>query len=193
MWFSSLDSELFFFINTSLSNSVLDLMMPWFRQPYFWLPLYIFYIAFVLLNFGRRGYWLLLFTILTVSTSDYTSSRIVKPFFQRIRPCNEQVMPVIERVPCGAGFSFTSSHAANHYSLAVFFILTLGRSVRRAAPWLLSWATLVGLAQIYVGVHYPGDIFGGALLGTLLGVFWAWLFRRFYSHTLITPIPASHG
>jgi undecaprenyl-diphosphatase len=178
------DSALFEAINTGMSHPFLDVCMPFIRQPYFWLPLYVFFIAFVLRNFGRRGYWLLLFTLLTVSTSDSISSRPVKQYFQRLRPCNTEQLHVIERVRCGSGFSFTSSHAANHFAIAAFLTLTLGRLFRRLPLWLFLWAATVGFAQVYVGVHFPGDILGGALLGLLIGVFWASLFRHFYGHTI---------
>jgi len=184
MWVSTLDSSLFEMINSGWSNPVLDTLMPLIRQPFFWVPLYVFYIGFVLLNFGKKGYWLLLFTLLTVSTSDSISSRPVKQYFQRLRPCNDAAVKVIERVPCGSGYSFTSSHASNHFAIATFLVLVLGGVWKRLKYFLFPWAASVGFAQIYVGVHFPGDVLGGCILGMLLGYLWARLFLHYYRHTL---------
>lgn len=184
MILSQWDTGLFEAINTGMSHPLLDMVMPFLRQPYFWLPLYVFFIAFVFFNFGRKGYWLLLFTMLTVSTSDSVSSRPVKQYFQRLRPCNSDNVHVIERVRCGSGYSFTSSHASNHFAIATFLMLTLGRIFRRLSPWLYLWAASVSFAQVYVGVHYPGDVLGGAVLGIATGLFWATLYRRYYGQKI---------
>ena len=178
------DTALFEFINHDLSNPAFNLIMPWLRESMFWIPVYVFLLSFLIINFGRKAYWLVIFTILTVSSSDLISSRVVKYSVRRLRPCNTENVQVIERVPCGSGFSFTSSHAANHFGLACFLSMTLGGLVPSSRPWLWVWAGMVSFAQIYVGVHYPLDIVGGALLGIVLALVWVSLYRRFYGHIL---------
>jgi len=71
---------------------------------------------------------------------------------------------------CGAGKSFTSSHATNTFAFAVMCCLLFRRKHGWVAPIALFWASLVSYAQIYVGVHYPLDILGGALLGSLISL-----------------------
>lgn len=178
------DIKLFEWINSGLSNGVFDMLLPWVREPLFWMPLYIFIIAFVFFNYGIKAYWFVVFFILTVSTSDMISAKLIKKNVQRVRPCNTEYVHVVERVKCGSGFSFTSNHASNHFAMATFLILTLGRYFKKIKVWCWSWAGIVGLAQIYVGVHFPLDIIGGAILGILVGKIWYMLFEKFYPHVL---------
>jgi membrane-associated phospholipid phosphatase len=174
-----LDKTLFHFINSELSSPILDFLLIWIRHPLFWAPLYIFLIAFMLFNFGgRRGYRFILFILLVFGTGDVVSSRIVKPSVGRLRPCNQEELNVVERVPCGVGYSFTSSHATNHFGIATFVALTLGTLITRIRPWLWLWAALISFAQIYVGVHFPLDILGGTILGIMIGWGWAIVYER---------------
>lgn len=178
------DTALFELINSDLSNPAFNLIMPWLRESMFWVPVYVFLISFLLINFGRKAYWLIVFAFLTVSTTDIVSSRLIKYSVKRLRPCNTEYLHVIERVPCGSGYSFTSSHAANHFGLACFLSITLGSLIPWSRPWLWCWALAVSFAQVYVGVHYPLDVLAGGLLGIVLAFIWAGLYHRFYGHIL---------
>lgn len=174
------DAALFQFVNTSLGNPVFDALLPWCREKWFWAPAYLFVGAFALLNFGQRG-WLLLFgLVLAIGLADFTSSTLVKKNVQRLRPCNDPEMfdAIRLRVPCGSGYSFTSSHAANHFAAAVFLIGIFGGLVRWLRPAVLGWASLVAFSQVYVGVHYPADVLGGAALGAAIGWWTAATWRR---------------
>ncbi|MEZ4910845.1 MAG: phosphatase PAP2 family protein [Saprospiraceae bacterium] len=181
------DIILFEAINHGWSNALFDWLLPWWRTPIFWLPLYVFLIAFLFFNYGRKGYWILLFTLLTVMTSDMTSSHLIKKNVQRLRPCNDAYMEVIERVRCGSGYSFTSSHATNHFALATFWVMTLGIEIPKIRKWLWMWATTIALAQVYVGVHYPLDILMGGILGCCIGGIYAFLFIKYYPDIFTHP------
>ena len=168
-WWQNLDTTLFHLINYSWSNPVFDVLLPIWRERWTWAPLYLFLVVFILRYFDTRsGLAILLGLILAVGISDFTSSTLVKKNVQRLRPCNDPELRtiVIQRIPCGSGYSFTSSHAANHFAVAVYLSLFLGRLAPWVRPALIMWAFLVSYAQVYVGVHYPGDIVGGALLGS---------------------------
>jgi len=189
------DYQLFEWINSGWSSNLLDLVMPWLREPLFWLPLYVFIIGFVVFNFGKKSYWFLIFTVLTIGTSDMVSSRIIKNTIERPRPCHYQssthTLKVIKRVRCGSGYSFTSSHATNHFAIATFLIGVLGIFLTWLRPWMWLWAAMISLAQVYVGVHFPLDILVGGIIGTLIGWLYALLFLKFYSSTFginTTPI-----
>lgn len=178
--FQQADAILFQCINGSLSNPVFDALLPWCREKWFWMPLYLFVAAFSVHNFGRKGWVVILGLALSAGLADFTSSTLIKKNVQRIRPCNNQEMAdmIVLRVPCGGGYSFTSSHAANHFAAAVFLVYVFGGLARWIRPVALSWAGLIAFSQVYVGVHYPGDVFFGALLGVAIGWWTASTLRR---------------
>jgi undecaprenyl-diphosphatase len=178
------DIALFKFINTTMSNPLFDSILPWMREPMFWVPLYVFIGGFVFFNAGLKAWWFVVFLTLTASTSDIISSRIIKQTIKRLRPCRTEYVEVIERVHCGSGYSFTSSHAANHFAVACFIVLTLGQEFRKIKKWCWIWASLISFSQIYVGVHFPLDIIGGTMLGLLVGQCWAIVFNKYYGHVL---------
>ncbi|MCC6283519.1 MAG: phosphatase PAP2 family protein [Saprospiraceae bacterium] len=168
----SWDATLFHFINTGLSNPVFDALLPFCREKWFWAPVYLFLALFFLTNFGTKGWIFIAAMAVAVGMADFTSSSIIKKNVRRIRPCNNPEMVVQTRVPCGSGYSFTSSHAANHFAVAVFIIGLLGDQRRWISPLALLWAGLIAFSQVYVGVHYPLDVICGALLGAAIG-WWA--------------------
>ena len=112
------------------------------------------------------------FAGITILLTDQIASSIIKPAVHRLRPCNDPaVLPDMHLlVDCGPGFSFISSHASNHFGIAVFLILILRKRFSWITPPALLWATLICFAQVYVGLHYPLDVIGGALLGVVIGM-----------------------
>jgi len=166
-----LDQQLFFFINQQLRNPVFDFIMPYARDKNFWIPLYAVLVAYFIFLFRKLSWIPLVLAALTVVTTDQVSSSIIKPVVHRLRPCNDAVLSsqVHLLVGCGSGFSFISSHAANHFGIACFIIVLLHHRFRWITPVALCWAALVAFAQVYVGLHYPADLTGGALLGMLTG------------------------
>ena len=175
-----LDYFLFSIINQSIANSLLDICMPWFREPLFWVPLYVYFIVYICMHFNGY-YWYILVFLITVGTSDMVSSHLIKKNIKRVRPCNNEQVYTLTKVRCGSGYSFTSSHAANHFSMATFFVLTFGVfKPSKNRYWAFGWAGLIAVAQVYVGVHFPLDIFFGALLGMVIGYLFFILFSTFY-------------
>lgn len=174
------DEQLFQLINGSWHTSFLDAIMPYWRSKYLWMPLYIFIASFFLINFRKRGAFLILAIGLTVGTADYVSSTIIKKNVQRLRPCNTEILKdkVHLLVRCGSGYSFPSSHAANHFAMAVVLFFTLGRILKRTRIPLLLWAASIAFGQVYVGVHYPLDVFMGSILGTMLGLLGAFVIKK---------------
>lgn len=155
--------------------------MPILRDKYTWIPLYILISIILVIKYKYRGLVIIIATVLTVAATDQISSSLIKPLVHRLRPCKlpDLVQNMHLLVNCGSGFSFVSSHAANHFGIAVF----LGLSLNSKFNWILSigliWAAFISFAQIYVGVHFPVDILGGALLGISIGIIFATLVKRF--------------
>lgn len=166
------DTSLMHWINSGWSSPVLDWLMPILRNKYTWIPLYIFCLGWVFFNLQLRQVgWTLLFIALSIFASDTISSKLIKNQVQRPRPCQVEGMnpPVIERIPCGSGYSFTSSHATNHFCIATFLITVFGSIMKRWKYLWWLWALSISLAQVYVGVHYPTDILAGGIVGMILG------------------------
>lgn len=176
-----IDEWLFQLINQDLHNAVLDYIMPYWRNKYFWIPFYVALAVFLVAKFKARGAYLIVGLLVAVSIADSVSSHVVKQQVQRVRPCNQEELKdeVQLLIRCGTGYSFTSSHATNHFAIAVFLILTLGRIYRKIKWPLLFWAATIALGQVYVGVHFPLDIIAGGLLGSLIGWGVAKIYHRF--------------
>lgn len=163
--------QLFEFINSGLSNPVFDFILTPARNKYIWIPFYIFILAFVGFNYKENKLYFYLFAAMMITCSDQLSSNLIKNTVKRVRPCNEIQLEqvVIERVHCSSGYSFTSSHATNHFAVASFLFITLSRYLFIFSWPILLWAGLIAFAQIYVGVHYPIDILCGTILGIIVG------------------------
>ena len=167
------DTALFLKINQGLSNNFFDWLMPLLRNRFFWIPLYIFIVGFCIIKYKKTGLYIISGLLLTFALGDVISSRVIKPNVNRLRPCNDSSLAgqINTRVHCGTGKSFPSSHATNHFGLAVFLIGVFYRKWKAILPIGILWAASICFAQVYVGVHYPLDVFGGMILGTMVGLF----------------------
>jgi membrane-associated phospholipid phosphatase len=167
-----LDYSIFHLINHDWANPFLDAVCPWLRERLFWVPLYLILALYFFKTYGQKAVWLLVFAVLTIILCDQLSSSLIKPYFHRLRPCNNPALAASVRLvikDCGVGYSFVSSHAANHFGLAAFISVIAGRKAL-TVPLLFIWAALVSFSQVYVGVHFPLDVIAGALLGILIGL-----------------------
>ena len=170
---TNIDHFLFAFLNQSLSNPIFDSILPTLRNKWTWTPLYLFIVVFFIYKYKLKSLYVILCAIISVILADYLSAGVIKPWIQRPRPCNT---PVVKEslnllLDCRNSFSFVSSHACNHFSMAIFFSSMLkNRSNSRPITSLfLAWAGIISFAQIYVGVHFPTDILVGAVLGSMIG------------------------
>ena len=167
-----LDYKLFHFINSDLANSVLDYLAPIFRERLTWIPFYLVLITVIIYRFKLKSLIIILFAVLSVGLSDYISSSIIKPQVMRLRPCRDPKLEGKVRVliNCGSGYSFPSSHSANHFALAGFLSLSVFSMRRKYKIALYIWAGLIAFSQVYVGVHFPVDVTAGALFGLLIAL-----------------------
>ncbi len=181
-WLQQLDESLFVTINSQWTNPVFDIVMPFLRKSDHWVPLYLFLLVFILMNFRTKAVWWIIFFIITVGMTDYIGTNAFKYGFERIRPCNSANMLEHLRllVPCPSGFGFTSNHAANHFGMATFLFLSF-RHLFKNRVWLAYlWAGSIAYAQVYVGVHYPMDVIAGAAWGILAGSITGKVFNKWF-------------
>jgi undecaprenyl-diphosphatase len=116
---------------------------------------------------------ILLFVALLITVSDQVSVKAFKYVFERPRPCHEADLQSMIYLPtgnCGGAFGFISSHAANAFALAGFLFLLLRRQFSWIGIVMFSYAGIVSYSRIYLGVHYPGDVIAGGLVGIVISV-----------------------
>ncbi len=163
------DQAIFKFINDEFTNAFFNWLLPILRDKHIWVPLYVFILAFLWINYKMEGLVITLFIGLTILISDQMSSSLIKHLVERERPCNDAAIQVNLLVHCGPGYSFTSSHATNHFAFSAFLASLFGRRFIWVSVVAYLWAFVISYSQIYVGVHYPFDIVGGAILGIIIG------------------------
>ena len=173
-----LDRELFLYLN-SFHTPWLDPLMVFVTDKYVWTPLYILLLYLVFKDLGRDSWIALVGITLTIVLADQVTSTLMKPYFARLRPSHEPLLQGLIHIVDGykgAKYGFASSHAANTFGAATFFFLLF----RKKYKWITSiflWAAVVTYSRIYLGVHYPGDILVGGLVGALAGFASFALFR----------------
>ena len=174
------DYRLFSKMNGQWHTPFFDTFLPFIREPFVWVPFYAFLVFFTTINFKLKGWFWVLFFILNVMLSDFVSSTLIKDNFVRLRPCSDPFLAGHMRFLvsyCPVSSSFTSSHAANHFAAAMFIFTTFKKTISPKWAFLFLWAFAISYAQVYVGVHFPFDIFCGAIVGVILGYIPAKIFN----------------
>ncbi|MGB9770414.1 MAG: phosphatase PAP2 family protein [Candidatus Kapaibacteriota bacterium] len=170
----NIDITIFYFINKTIANPVLDKIFVLLTIQENWYIAYAILIYFMLTKYNWRGRIFLIVLVLTIITSDQLSSHLIKELVGRIRPCHS-LSDIRLLVPCGGGKSFPSSHAVNNFAFAI----VLGTFFKQYRTHFLTIATLIAISRVYVGVHYPSDVIAGALLGLLIGLIFAYFYNNF--------------
>ena len=184
------DQVAWYYVNYLWRNPVFDLVLPFMRNQWFWVPLYFFLLLYMPFEYRKKG-WLWCLGFLTAFIiSDQLSAGLLKPYFHRLRPCNNPALSSVIHlmVPCGGLYGFPSSHAANHFSIGIFAAVTLGGRYGWVWPAAIVWAAVVSYSQVYVGVHYPLDVTVGGLIGVTSGLLTGKLFNRFFVLHRFEPI-----
>ncbi len=166
-----LDEQVFLWLN-GIHTPWLDPIMAILTKTMVWLPLY-FVLIFLLVKDYKKGSWLILLgLIISILLTDQITSSLMKPFFERLRPSHEPSLAnAIHLVndERGGMYGFASSHAANTFGVAIFVWLALHKSYKLIFL-IFVWATIMSYSRIYLGLHYPGDILTGALIGITVGL-----------------------
>jgi undecaprenyl-diphosphatase len=169
---SQIDARLFLWINGAGKNGFFDALMPLVTQfRLFLVPLAAAWI-WLFWNADRRTRVLLVLVLAAVGLSDLTVSHLLKSLVGRVRPCH--VLPANLFFSCKHSSSMPSSHAANLACAAVL----LGARYRAWIPALVLGVIVVGYSRVYVGLHYPGDVLVGYLVGAAIGGIAVAVWRR---------------
>jgi len=174
-----LDQQLLLFLN-SLNSPFWDQVMYAISGKLIWAPLYLAIMIYLGVRFRRKFIVILLFIILGITIADQFSVHLFKNVFQRLRPCHEPALEGFVHLvkgECGGQFGFVSSHATNSFYVALLSLLFIRKKWFTIS--ILLWASVVGYSRIYLGVHYPGDVICGSMLGSLIG----WGIYKLYTYT----------
>jgi undecaprenyl-diphosphatase len=134
-----------------------------------WIPLYLSILIYMGVKYKRKFLIIVLFIILAATLADQTSV-LVKNLVQRLRPCHDPSLQGLVHLfngECGGLYSFVSSHATNSFDVALLSLLFIRK--RWFSIGIITWAIVIGYTRIYLGVHYPGDVICGSILGALIG------------------------
>ena len=144
-----------------------------------WIPFYIALIFILIKSLKKQSWLVILALIVCIIIADQVSSGLIKEMVHRLRSSRN---PDLENMVCllkgyrGGKYGFVSSHAANSFGLAMLTSLFFRN--RKYTIIVFFWAANVAYSRIYLGVHYPGDVISGAIVGVGAAMLVYWLFTK---------------
>lgn len=171
-----IDEALFLFFHFLFRGPIADTVMWWISNRWIWIPMYVALLIWLIRRLGWKRAAIAVGCIaLALTCADQVCANVIRPLVERMRPTHPD-NPLSQLVVTvndyrGGGYGFPSCHAANTFMLATFVLSVTRR--RMIVIWMFVWALLNCLSRIYLGVHYPGDLLLGAVVGAFFGWIWA--------------------
>ena len=165
-----LDQSIFLYLN-NLGSKNFDTLWLIITNKWASIPLYVLLIYLLFKKFGVKQTVITLLVVALMITLTDQLSYAVKHSVMRLRPCGEPTLEGLGRfvAECGS-YGYFSGHATSSFALAFFLGLIFKNHYKYIFTGLIIWAILVSYSRIYVGVHYPGDVLTGVLVGTTIGI-----------------------
>ena len=180
-FFYSIDVQIFYFFNHILSIGFLDKFFAMITNVNNWYIAYIVLLGIAFIKGGLRGKLAVAMIIILIIVTDQLGYKVIKEFFQRMRPCIA-LTDVLTPLGCNGTYSFPSNHALNNFAAATFFYRLFPK-----LKWILFiTAFLVSLSRVYLGLHYPSDIIGGAIIGSAFGYIFSFAALKLEEYLLST-------
>jgi len=182
------DKQAMIFLN-NLGSSTFDPFWILVSEKWFWIPLYVIFLYFLYKNFNKKSlFYILLFVALGITASDQIAN-IFKFGFERLRPCHDPSLEgLLREVKCGGKFGFYSAHSSNSFFVATYLTMLLGKKIKQLPYFLFVWAAIVAYSRVYLGMHFPGDIIVGAIMGILLAIFFGILAKKVIRKSEVTTL-----
>jgi undecaprenyl-diphosphatase len=182
----SIDRSIVSFVN-AVNGPWMDEFMWAISGKVIWIPVYLLLIYVVFKNVERNQFYLFLIGVgASVALADFTSSQIIKVFFERYRPSHHAILT--EKLHFyqmsngefykGGMFGFVSNHATNFAAICSWAYFMLKGKQDKIVYLAIFLTLLVGYSRLYLGVHYLSDVIGGYVLGICLSsIFYLALFK----------------
>ncbi|MEP3211453.1 MAG: phosphatase PAP2 family protein [Maribacter sp.] len=179
----SYDKEVFLILN-NLGSETWDGFWMFVTNKFTSIPLYLLLLFLCYKQIGFKKTVLLVVVAILMIAAANGLADFFKYGVQRLRPCFDPEVNALARLvkdSCGGKFGYFSAHAGNTMAVATFFSILLKGKYRHIGIFLLFWAIFVGYSRIYIGVHFPLDVFSGMVIG----LFFGWLFAKLYIFALL--------
>lgn len=177
---NSNEYQLFLWLN-GFHTPFFDTVMAVITHRLTWIPFYALLLVYLFRIIPERKVVSIFFIVAAVGLADFVASGLMKPYFHRFRPCHDPNIQDLVHVVgnCGGNFGFVSSHASTTFALfaGLFFILGWRNNITKV---VLVWSLIVSYSRIYVGVHFPSDVFVGMLVGGLSALFLDQLLNKLF-------------
>ena len=167
-----IDHQLFIFLN-NLGSESYDFLWILISNKICMFIFLLLLVSYLLLRYKQnRSIVFICAIIVCISLTDLLHVHLFKNVFMRLRPCwnldiIEYMRPLL--IDCGGKYGFISGHAANATALTTFILFSFKRHNFILNYILITWCLLVSYSRIYLGKHYPLDVFFGIVFGYLIG------------------------
>jgi len=176
-----IDKKIFLFFN-QFNSPFFDKLMWHISGKVGWLPLYFLILYYLIKTFKTRSIYFITVLVILITLSDQLAVILFKNTIKRLRPCHDpSIMSIVHIVNnhCGGMYGFISNHAANSFSLAMYSSFLFNQKIFKIL--IFCWVIIISYSRIYLGIHFPGDVIGGALFGIFLAYIWWFLTTKFMS------------
>jgi len=166
-----LDKAFFLYLN-NLGTDTWDGFWMFYTTKYNWIPFYALLAYLMYKRLNSKMFILTLVVIVFMITFTDQVTNLFKGGFERLRPCHDSTLNTVMRIVkkgCGGRFGYFSGHSSNSMAVAIFTGLILRDRYKYFIFILLLWAVFMGYSRIYIGVHFPLDVFSGFIFGALSG------------------------